>query len=195
MKLKELVAGAPCDGATTLAVIGALGDAAVLDAEVIGLCPTCGGSKKCPKCGGRGTLQVPRWSEAAEREFGPAIPCGECSGTGICSDCADIPVWVIAPEAMEAFVCALAGANEWLCSQAEIAMGEHREAAEKYAPELLQALLPGAREAEEIVTVHSPIARERPLVTSLHEGAVASGVEHYTTLRHGDIVHITRAKK
>ncbi|MBU8871342.1 MAG: hypothetical protein KOO60_10810 [Gemmatimonadales bacterium] len=113
----------------------ALEDAGILDAHVIrGTCPTCGGEG---------------WYVGTEAVRGlDGMP--EPSPVQVQCDCPNAPVYVIAPEAMEVFVCALAKANEWLCSQAEIAMGEHREAAEMHAAPLLQALLPNARVAREV---------------------------------------------
>ena len=40
--VEDVVASLPCDGATTLAIIGALGEAGLLRAYIIrGTCPTC----------------------------------------------------------------------------------------------------------------------------------------------------------
>ena len=118
----------------------------ILDARIIrGTCPTCGGLRQVPseELDGHVAMQV---SEP-------------------CPDCADAPVTVIEPAAMEAFVCvrswpgfkdirSKSAARDW---HNRIAEADHFDAlwadAESHALPLLQALLPGARVAEEIRVV------------------------------------------
>lgn len=157
----------------------------LLDAEVIGLpCKTCGGSK---------VIEKPVVADGETQTFSKEP----------CPDCADAPVYVIAPEAMEAFVCSRSSVTldtdtkegAWKIARDNFrhnrrSFEEWWEAQEASARRALQLLLPGARVATEVLTVHSPTADECPLVTSLHRGAVASGVEHYTTLCHGTDIAI-----
>ena len=76
--LEQVVLGLPCDGATTLAIIGALKEAGLADAHIIrGTCKTCGGSGF--------VLQRP------QHPAYPRYPCPDCP-----------PTYVIAPEAGEA---------------------------------------------------------------------------------------------
>lgn len=141
----------------------------ILDAEVIGLpCPTCGGSKECPKCGGRGTLQVAPWSDAALREYGAAAPCGTCKGTGTCPDCP--PPVVIAPEAMEAAAEAMYELMRQMKEARSLRTVQafqqpllppwneldepSKHAFRLHARAALQALLPGARAAKEVGCIH-----------------------------------------
>ena len=116
---------------------------AFLDAEVIGLpCKTCGGLR-----------------------IAPTKPDG--SGCQVCPDCADTPVYVIAPEAWEAFVCACAELPEDIRSKADACTWHYGddgkapsacifddwwELCEDNAHCALQALLPGARVAEKVVS-------------------------------------------
>lgn len=111
----------------------------ILDAHVIrGTCPTCGGSRKCRRCDGKG-----KWVYELELAM---IDCDDCGGSGDCPDCADAPVWVIAPEAWEAFRAAW---RKWRKERQQIDV-EHAALID-----VLQALLPGARRAKEVVTVDS----------------------------------------
>lgn len=152
MKLRELVTDLSCDGATTLAVIGALGGAGILDAEVIGV--------PCKRCGGDGQI---------DSLSGKPFPSGYDVESALevipvqCPDCADAPVYVIAPEAMEAFVCAThpmlvktdvktrTEAALWFQTWSSGGFDNWWERATADCVVVLQALLPDARVAKEVV--------------------------------------------
>ena len=89
--LEEVILALPCDGATTLAIIGALREAGLADATVYGICETCGGSRKCPACGGRGKVEVGFHTQEAQY-VDVAERCEDCNGTGICPDCTAVSV-------------------------------------------------------------------------------------------------------
>lgn len=167
----EVVVGVQHGGYTTedLAacekLLGALG---LWGARVIrGICPTCGGSRKCGYCSGDGL--VPREDESGW------VRCGPCGGTGDCPDC---KVWAIAAEAWEAFVLACddtgclvgadsdesvtvitkqAAAERWAFQGNDVACHVDFETwwggLEERATTILQALLPGARVAKEVRVV------------------------------------------
>ena len=120
--VEQAVLRLSCDGATTLAVTGALKDAGLLKARVIRLCPTCGGT-----CFRTRTL----YDDASQ-------PYHE---TDLCPDCANAPTFVIASEAWEVFKAAY---REWRDQEQTIAV-EHAA-----LTDILQALLPGARVAKEV---------------------------------------------
>jgi len=123
----------------------------ILDAHIIrGTCPTCGGSRKCQRCDGEG-----KWFYELELMM---IDCEDCGGTGACPDCADVPVWVIAPEAREAMVVAvrLELTRAGITAPLDIAKGCPLDKLDfAIADAVLQALLPGARRAKEVVVVDS----------------------------------------
>ena len=89
--LEQLILALPCDGATTLAIIGALKEAGLADATVYGICPTCGGSRKCPACGGRGKVEVGFHTQEAQY-VDVTEQCEDCNGTGACPDCTAVSV-------------------------------------------------------------------------------------------------------
>lgn len=93
--LEQVVLALPCDGATTLAIIGALKEAGLADATVYGLCETCGGSRKCKRCDGEG-----KWFYELELKM---IPCDACNGTGACPDCTMVSV--VTKELRERGIC------------------------------------------------------------------------------------------
>ena len=133
MKVRDVVTSLPCDGATALAVIGALGDAGLLDAEVIGLpCKTCGGS------GFR--------TRTLDDDMGQ--PYHE---TDTCPDCTDTPVYVIAPEAWEAVATVIKAGFAIAYAHAGEIDGD--EFPQTIAAEVLQALLP-ARVAKVVGHIH-----------------------------------------
>lgn len=116
-------------------------DALCDDAHIIrGTCATCGGSGK----------RKDKWAGAV-REVA-------------CPDCADTPVWVIAPEAWEAFARALVAAasgldetgEEWNEAMEGMWEESYDEAVARFkerAPAVLQSILPGARRAKEVYVV------------------------------------------
>lgn len=127
----------------------------ILDAEVIGLpCKSCGGSGECVGCGGRGgmngTQHVRGYAEDVYAD------CGLCNGTGTCPDCAEAPVYVIAPEAWEAAKTAVGvelirvAYQEGEGMKFDVREESLGQRTERIALAVLQVLLPGARVAEEV---------------------------------------------
>ena len=78
--LRDVIRALPCDGATTLAFLGAL-PVALLDATVYRSCPECGGSRKVP---------------ATEAHYGGSGGgCLVVGGTKPCPACADAPTAIV----------------------------------------------------------------------------------------------------
>ena len=78
--LKDVIRALPCDGATTLAFLGAL-PCALLDAHVYRSCPECGGSRKVP---------------ATEAHYGGSGGgCLVVGGTKPCPACKDAPTAIV----------------------------------------------------------------------------------------------------
>jgi hypothetical protein len=119
-----------CETSSGCPLMNELDKASLLDARIIrGACPTCGGIGQVP------ATHMP--AGATER----------------CPDCANTPVWVIEPAAWGAFVCAVQGA---LSKDAILSEPDGETVWRIYEQRgviALQALLPGARVAKEIMTV------------------------------------------
>jgi hypothetical protein len=142
MKLREVLE--PCvrrekglTMPTDVSPWAALKDAGLLDAEVIGLCKTCGGSR----------------SVSGAQDF----PGGDEGYDVTCSPCQDCPdtTWVIAPEAWVAAIEAMAehGANDGNEATKRELLRLYRCTYEKELGAILQALLPGARVAKSIISI------------------------------------------
>jgi hypothetical protein len=146
--LEQVVLALPCDGATTLAIIGALKEAGLADATVYGLCETCGGSGKCPACWHDGVT-------VSEFRDGTAIAgeCRVCKGTGECPDCTAVSV--VAKELRERAI-EEAGRAATLNSIEAHCMA--REPLEDVVDAVLSTVLGKTRAARQILFVESTSA-------------------------------------
>ncbi len=120
--LEQVVLALPCDGATTLAVVGALKEAGILDATVYGLCETCGGSRKCQTCEGDGFLHTVQSINNTPGADTARQVCPKCNGSGVCPDCTTVSV--VTKEAWEAFVCRYAQLHDTTKEAAESGWAE-----------------------------------------------------------------------
>ena len=110
----------------------------ILDAHIIRTCPTCGGSRSVT-----GAEDFPGGDEGYDVTCSP------------CPDCADAPVWVIAPEALDG-VADVLGYVDW----------ESASAIERaHIMSVLQALLPRARRAKEVVKASGLMHAYKPQVS------------------------------
>ena len=123
----------------------------------------------CPTCGGSGKRKD-KWAGGV-REVA-------------CPDCADVPVFVIEPAAWEAAMgCFLVDSLRGIDFEDTLSR-------------ILQALLPGARVAEEVLTalvMHGGIALSTAVALSSENLSVVRQFEsgpHALTLRHGDDIAI-----
>ena len=112
----------------------------ILDAHIIRTCPTCGGSVLVP---GPSTLEFD--------DEGEPIP--GSMDMEICPDCADAPVWVIAPEAWEKAARLLLTqrfpGQTW-DGKETLSLVAAKAIVLKSLDELAQALLPRARRAKAV---------------------------------------------
>ena len=108
--LKDVIRALPCDGATTVAFLGAL-PVALLDATVYRSCPECGASRKCQRCDGEG-----KWFYELELAM---IDCDDCKGTGTCPACADAPTAIVSAALREKATCCELGLSKHLTTETQ----------------------------------------------------------------------------
>ncbi|MCK4512641.1 hypothetical protein KAW64_12930 [bacterium] len=158
------------------------------DAEVIGLCPTCGGKRYVT-----GAEDFPGGDEGYD------VTCSRCP------DCADAPVWVIEPAAMEAFVCAVhpmlvktdvrtrAEAVLWFQTWSSGGFDDWWERASADCVPVLQALLPGARVAESVGYIHDNSPGDPTFY--LWAGMDTTDVDGYEVMKHQVAILATEARE